>query len=322
MKYTLETFDSITSEWSRLQQESKTAPIFSSPEWSKVWWQHFGSGNTLHLAIIKKQDQTLGIAPLMVSKNTGYFIGSTDVCDYLDCVVAADNAEIFFEILLQNLRQDGISRLELTPLRPDSTVFTTMAPIARSLGWHVTSAQMDVTVELDLPGTWEEYQKILASKQRHELRRKLRRLDEEGEVTYRTKYEANPQDITTFLSLFRNSRVDKAEFMTPAREAFFKDIIETMADHKILEAGFLDVDSKSTAITMSFNYKNNIYLYNSGYDPQYAGLSVGLLSKTLCIKHSIEKGRKKFDFLKGGEDYKFHLGGHELPVYSCSLTYN
>jgi CelD/BcsL family acetyltransferase involved in cellulose biosynthesis len=271
---------------------------------------------------IKKQGQTLGIAPLMITKDIGYFIGSTDVCDYLDFIVAPNNAEPFFKILLQNLRQEGISNLQLAPLRPDSTVFTEMAVVAEKLGWKVTHSQIDVTVEMNLPSTWEKYLENLTSKQRHELRRKLRRLDEEGEVTYNTTGEANNQDISTFLRFFRDSRADKAEFMTFARESFFKDITKTMADQKILEIGLLEIDSKSTAITMSFNYKNNVYLYNSGYDPQYAGLSVGLLSKALCIKHSIEKDSGKFDFLKGGESYKFHLGGQELPIYSCSFVYN
>jgi CelD/BcsL family acetyltransferase involved in cellulose biosynthesis len=322
LKYTLETFNSSSSEWSRLQYESQIATIFSSPEWSRTWWQHFGSGNTLHVVSIKKQGDTIGIAPLMIRKNTCCFIGSIDVCDYLDCVVAPNNSETFFEILLQNLRQEGVLNLQLAPLRPDSAVFTEMTIIARRLGWQVTCTKIDVTIELDLPNTWEKYQEILTGKQRHELRRKLRRLDEEGEVTYYTTCEANNQDITTFLRLFRDSRTDKAEFMTPARESFFKDITKVMADQQILEIGLLEIDSKSAAITMSFNCKNNIYLYNSGYDPQFAGSSVGLLSKALCIKHSIEEGRKKFDFLKGGENYKLHLGGQELPIYSCSFIYN
>ena len=262
----------------------------------------------------------MGIAPLMIKKNTGYFIGSTDVCDYLDFIVAPANTDTFFKILLEKLKHEGICSLTLAPLRPDSTVLTNMISVANQLGWQVTCTQIDVTVELELPGTWEDYLQILTSKQRHELRRKFRRLDEEGKVTYHTNREANPQDIDTFLRLFRDCRADKAMFMTPAREAFFKDITKAMSERKSFEFGFLEVNSKSTAVTVSFDYNNNVYLYNSGYDPQYARLSVGLLSKALCIKHSIEKGRKKFDFLKGGEEYKSHLGGRELPIYSCSFT--
>ena len=71
---------------------------------------------------------------------------------------------------------------------------------------------------------------------------------------------------------------------------------------------------------MCFDYNGIIYLYNSGYNPAYNYLSAGLLSKVLGIKDSIEKGRNKFDFLKGAEQYKYHLGGKEVPLYRCRIT--
>ena len=60
-------------------------------------------------------------------------------------------------------------------------------------------------------------------------------------------------------------------------------------------------------------------IYNSGYDPQYAYLSVGLLSKAACLRHAIEDGRKRLDFLRGNEPYKYDLGGKDLQVYRCLI---
>jgi len=64
-----------------------------------------------------------------------------------------------------------------------------------------------------------------------------------------------------------------------------------------------------------------VYLYNSAYDPEYSYLSVGILSKALYIKDSIQRGKKRFDFLKGSEHYKYHLGGREVPLYNCQITF-
>ncbi len=72
---------------------------------------------------------------------------------------------------------------------------------------------------------------------------------------------------------------------------------------------------------MCFDYNNTVFLYNNGYDPQYSFLSVGLISKALCIKASIERGRGKFDFLKGAEEYKYRLGGKEVNLYSCQISF-
>ncbi|MQY73075.1 MAG: hypothetical protein GH142_05325 [Dehalococcoidia bacterium] len=45
-----------------------------------------------------------------------------------------------------------------------------------------------------------------------------------------------------------------------------------------------------------------------------------MLSKVLCIKESINLGRKKWDFLKGAEKYKYQLGGSEIRLYNCRVT--
>jgi hypothetical protein len=63
-----------------------------------------------------------------------------------------------------------------------------------------------------------------------------------------------------------------------------------------------------------------VYLYNSGYDPTHSYLSVGLLSKVLSLKDSIDAGRNTCDFLKGAEEYKYRLGGREIPIYSCHIA--
>ena len=320
-QFTLETFDSLSPHWKKLEEGSQTSRIFSSPEWSQVWWQQFGSGARLYLGAVRYQKRTIGIAPLLIRENVASFIGDSDVCDCLDFVVEPGKEEDFFRALLDNLVREGIIRLDMAPLRPDSTVFTSLAPIARKQGWQVSCSEVDVSVELNLPATWEEYLQMLTPKQRHELKRKLRRLDEEGEINYRTSTDATSGDIDIFLRLFRDSRQDKAAFLTPEMESFFRSVANAMSEQKLLRLSILELNTSPMAVTMSFDYKNDIYLYNSGYDPEYSWLSVGVISKALCIKDSIERGKNRFDFLKGGEAYKYHLGGHESPLYKCSVTF-
>jgi CelD/BcsL family acetyltransferase involved in cellulose biosynthesis len=48
-------------------------------------------------------------------------------------------------------------------------------------------------------------------------------------------------------------------------------------------------------------------------------LSVGLLSKVLSVRDAIRSGLRTYDFLKGGEAYKQHLGGRPLPLYRCRV---
>jgi len=320
-KFNVDSFDSVYDDWKKLCQASTTAPIFASAEWSKIWWQQFGSGAELHLGAVKQGAKAIGIAPLKINGGVASFIGSSDVCDYLDFVVAPGSEDIFFGKLLDNLKSEGILQLDLAPLRPDSTVRSSLINVARNNKWRVSCDREDVTVELNLPSSWEEYLQLLSGKQRHELNRKLRRLNEEGDLNYGTTSDAKESDIDTFLRLFRESRQDKAAFLTSQMESFFRSIARAMAEQRVLRLNILELDKKPVASTMCFDYRDTVYLYNSGYEPDYGWLSVGVISKALCIKDSIERHKKRFDFLKGDETYKYQLGGQELPLYKCSLSY-
>jgi CelD/BcsL family acetyltransferase involved in cellulose biosynthesis len=319
---TLESFDSLASSWPDLRQRLRWDSLFVLPCWLRAWWQAFGAGAEPYLAAVRQGDTVIGVAPLLVKGDQASFIGSADVCDYLDFVVAPGSEHDFFATLLDNLRQKGISRLDLQSLRPDSTAATDLLSMAEDRGYEVSCEQEDVSFELDLPSTWDEYLGMLSTKQRHEVRRKLRKLYQAGDADYRlvNDSEAFPRVLDIFLKLFRESREDKAEFMTPRMESFFTSLAETMGEAGLLSFSILEFNASPVAALMYLDYRDTVYLYNSGYDPQYASLSVGLLSKVLCIKDSIERGKKRFDFLKGAEAYKYRLGGREVPIYNCQIV--
>ena len=317
-----ESFEGLVSWWLKAGSALRWDCVFVLPPWLQAWWREFGSIAELYLRAIKRRDTIIGLAPLLLKGEEVFFAGSADLCDCLDFVVAPGSEYEFFNILLDDLRQKGICRLELRPLRPDSTVLTHLVGIAKERRYKVSCRVEDVSLERDLPSTWEDYLGMLNRKQRHEVRRKLRRLWEAGQVNCRFVQDgdavANVMDL--FLELFRKSKQDKAQFMTTVRESFFRSLAESMAQARLLRLGILELDARPVAATMCFDYNDTVYLYNSGHDPHYGWLSVGLISKILCIKDSIERGRSKFDFLKGAEEYKYRLGGKEIPLHGCEIV--
>jgi len=312
-------FYSLDSSWNDLSHKLNWDSVFVLPRWLKVWWQVFGGGSESYLFEVKQDKNIIGIAPLMVKASKASFIGSADVCDYMDFVVAPGKELEFFTAVLDKLKKDRIKQLSLESLRHDSTVMTCLVDLAKDKGYAVTLTRENVSLDLDLPSTWEEYLRTLSPKQRRETGRRFRRLEEEGDINYRVVEEAEPEVLDIFLKLLRVSREDKASFMTPRMESFFRSLAETMAEAKLLRFGILEISGKPVAAVMCFDYNNKVYLYNSGYEPEYGYLSVGLMSKLLSIKDSIERGRKCYDFLKGPEEYKYRLGGREIPIYSCRI---
>lgn len=261
----------------------------------------------------------IGIAPLRLKDHTAYFIGSDNVCDFLDFIIEPGKEQVFFQTVLTHLADKGITTLDLSPLLPESSVRCFCTDNASREDLSISCSQEDVTVVLDLPGDLSTYHSILSGKQRHELLRKERRLNEEGDVVYRVSKQAAAKDVDIFLQFFRESREDKNKFLTGQMEAFFKAVIDKAAANQMLMLGTLELNKTPVAVTLGFDYQNDTYLYNSGYNPSYKVLSVGLLSKYFCIKHSIESGKHRFDFLKGAERYKFYLGGKEIPLFRCII---
>ena len=320
---TQESFERLTSYWNDPGSGLKWGSIFVLPAWLEVWWRTFQPNTELYLTVVRDSSNIIGIAPLHLKGKEAHFVGSPDVCDYQDFIIVPGREAEFFNVLLDDLARKGIWQLDLNPVRPDSSVIASLLDVVEKRGGSVICQESDITVEMDLPNNWEEYLEGLDKKQRHEVRRKLRRLWGDGDVQYRC-YEVGPQDVSeltdTFLKLFSLSREEKADFMTAQMEMFFQALAEAMMGIKLLRYSILEVESQPTAMIMGFDYNQAMYLYNSAYDPQYDSLSVGLLSKVLCIKESINLGRKKWDFLKGAEKYKYQLGGSEIILYNCRVT--
>ncbi len=316
-----ETLDSVMAHWQADEPGSVWNCIFVLPMWLKAWWHHFGQEQNLYLLSIRQADRCIGIAPLLRYDRTANLMGDQNVCDSLDFIVASGRTNEFYGTLLHQLRRDGISRLDLGLIRPDSSAYTGLLPVAGKMGCRIHCEPAATSYELELPDTWNAYLASLSGKERHEIRRKLRRLNRTGRVNYRTV--DNPtlasEEMDTFLQLFKSNRPDKAAFMSDTMSAFFRDLATQLAAWDLLKLFFLELDEKPIAAVMCFDYQSTRYLYNNGYDSRYSALSAGLLSKVLSIKASFQAGIKTYDFLKGTENYKRRLGGRPVALYECRL---
>jgi CelD/BcsL family acetyltransferase involved in cellulose biosynthesis len=318
---TTETFDSITAYWSDPQNKLEWDCLFVVPGWLKVWWDKFAGDQTAHLCAVRDQDELIGIAPLMLQGKTARLMGDPDVCDFVDVIAVPGQGRVFFQNLIPYIQKQGVTQLDIGAVRADSIVFRDLVAVAKDLSYRIICNPEDVTMVLELPASWDDFLNQLKGKERHEIRRKLRRLDEAAQVNFRVV--DNPDDVAreidTFLALFKLNRSDKLEFMSDQHAAFFRALASEMAGARILRLFFLDLDDVPAAAVMCFDYRSTLYLYNNGYDIQHKSLSVGLLSKIFTIKESIKRGKTRYDFLKGPESYKRRLGGKPVQLFRCRL---
>jgi CelD/BcsL family acetyltransferase involved in cellulose biosynthesis len=310
--------------WSAPGQRLDWNCLFVLPAWLEVWWRWRARETTPLLRSVRSRDEIIGIAPLMVRRRTAFFMGDGDVCDYLDFVVTPGSEALFFTALVRDLRRQGIERLQLDAVRADSAVMRVFAGMAAALGCRFCAEQQDVAMALDLPATWEAYLKGLKGKERHEIRRKFRRLAEAGPVGVRIAAgrAETAAAIDGFIGLFKKNRTDKAAFMTPPMTAFFRRAAEALAQIGILKLFTVTIGAEPAAAVICFDYRLSRYLYNNAYDTRFGALSVGLLSKLVSLRDAVGAGMRVYDFLKGGEAYKRRLGARPLPIYRCRIDLN
>jgi CelD/BcsL family acetyltransferase involved in cellulose biosynthesis len=294
---------------------------FVLPAWLEVWWESFGEDCEPCLRVIRDGDEVIGFAPMMVKGGTVAFMGDTDVCDYQDFVLKPGRERDALGAWLDAMTAEGVTALDLGHVRPDSIVVTILTDVAKERGLAVTLADETVSFEMPLPADFEGYLEMLDKKQRHEVRRKMRRIGAAGEVTYDvvSDFAAMPALLDDFFKMFTESRADKADFMTADMEVFFRAMVSALAEVGMLSIGVLRLDGKDIASIICFDQEGTRYLYNCGYDPDYTGVSAGQISKVLAIRDAIERGFTTFDFLKGHEDYKHHLGGREVKLARCRI---
>ncbi len=103
--------------------------------------------------------------------------------------------------------------------------------------------------------------------------------------------------------------------MDPQMQAFFLDVAQVLQAAGWLQLAFVEMDGVRAASLLNFDYGGDILVYNSGYDPaRFRHLSPGIIVTARCIEHAIRLGRRRFDFLRGDEVYKYRFGARDTEV--------
>jgi CelD/BcsL family acetyltransferase involved in cellulose biosynthesis len=338
-------FTALQPLWNRLLQSSATNTLFLTPEWQRAWWTAFGQGKALRLlAMYEDGGEPKAIIPLFVQQtlfdpeaplpeisierpsstsNAGslrsvHLVGGSEVSDYLDIIAPADAHRPAWAAAFDFLdQQKDWQILDLRSLPAASPSVSTVIELARARGWDSQQVREDVCPVLDLPATWDAYLATqLDKKKRHELRRKIRKAEQEVDVRW---YLVEPFNLDVglqvFFQLHRASDPEKDVFMSEPMQGFFRDVAGVARDNGWLRLAILRFDGHAVASYLCFDYRGDRLMYNSGFDVStYGHLSPGIVLAGRLIEDAIERGLRRFDFLQGDERYKYDLGAQDTEV--------
>jgi CelD/BcsL family acetyltransferase involved in cellulose biosynthesis len=302
--------------WGALVRRSRFASPFLSWTWQREWVRTFATAGVEIRRVDDDEGRPIGLLPLY-EREPGVWavIGGADISDYLDVIAVAGREMDVWSALLE-------SRAATPALVWELHAVPGASPTVRALP-ALLPGVVSATVEercpvLDLEPTWDAYLARLGSKHRHEITRKIRRLAREAPDTVVTSV-ADAADIERrmgdFLDLHRRSRVGKERFMDARMESFFRRATSALAADGAVRLWFLEGPDGPLASFITLEWDDTVGLYNSGFRPDAAALSPGVVLLARLIEDAIARGKRRFDFLRGEERYKYDFEPTPEEVY-------
>lgn len=309
-------------EWPMLLRRDPNRQVFAYPGWNRAWWEEFKAGKDLLLLTMTRAEETTAIVPLYRKTDGGRkvlrFIGGIDLTDYLGPICALEDRGDVADTLVTWLQTTDVEWDEFDahnmPVPLGFAEF--LVERADAAGFNFKIEQEETAAVLPLPDDWDAYLEGLRSKDRHELRRKQRRLERDHpDAAVRTSTEETiDADFKTFVDMHRGAEGHKGHFMRPEISTFFDRLVREFLPKGWLRLELLEVGGRAIASTFGFQIERKYYLYNSAYEPDAARLSPGLVLVSELVRRSISDGLELFDFLRGPERYKYQLGATAVPL--------
>lgn len=331
---TFDTLETYALAWNSLVETGMTNAPFLRYEYLSTWWSTRGGGEwqDAQLAVITatENDQLLGIAPFFLTTNRDghpalMLLGSIEISDYLDLIARAEQYPAFLSALLDWIDKNYPSTwslLDLYNLPENSPSLIALKAESAKRGWNYAEEIYQPTPFIPLPGDFETYLSGIDKKQRHEIRRKMRRAEESGRgvrwyiVNDESKLDSEMDD---FLSLMAHDS-EKDAFLTAVMRSQMKASVHAAFRAGYLQLAFLEVDGEKACSYLNFDYDNKIWVYNSGIDRRFMDLSVGWVLLGYLLEWANQNKRAEFDFLRGDEDYKYKFGGQKRHVMRVKVT--
>jgi CelD/BcsL family acetyltransferase involved in cellulose biosynthesis len=309
--------------WDTLHAGSRLRSPFLAWTWQREWVAVFGEGRRLEVRrVVDGTGRLVALLPLVETAPGRWLLaGGADISDYLDLIVLREREDEAWAALLGSRAADR-AVWELHAVPAASPTVTAMPALAAAAGLVVTASVEERCPILALPDSWDALLASLSSKHRHEISRKLRRFEREapqGRVTWESTPEGIDRRLEDFLELHRRSREGKAKFMDARMERFFRRAIPALAVRGTARLAFLELPEGPIASFVTLEWDGTVGLYNSGFHPERAALSPGVVLLAHVIRDAIDRGRRRFDFLRGEERYKYEFGPVPEAVHAVMI---
>jgi CelD/BcsL family acetyltransferase involved in cellulose biosynthesis len=213
----------------------------------------------------------------------------------------------------------------LEQLRWDVAIFSGVAENAGNLGrvmqefstrgHAVRQARLDVCPYLDLPASWDEFLATLSASRRQSVRRRERNIVREHGARLVDYAPERLDEGWAHLQALHEARWHGGGALSDTSERLLRHFFQSLASRGELWLTSLDLNGKPAAAWCGFACGDTVFFYQSGRDPEWESKSVGTVMMGMMIRRAIERGFRRFDFLRGEDSYKMSWTSTRRMIY-------
>jgi CelD/BcsL family acetyltransferase involved in cellulose biosynthesis/glycosyltransferase involved in cell wall biosynthesis len=319
---TLSELERLAPEWTALWEAAPAASVFQRPEWLLAFCRHL-LDSELRVLALRERGRLVGLAPFCVSEQGGTrvlrLLGAP-VTDYLDLLVDPRHAQTIERTLCDWLAHArGFDVCVFECLRSDSLLLSARTPH----GFCDSVQVQEVAPQLIVPGDGAAFAAGLPKLFREQLRRAWARAGRLG-VTREVGGDEHAQEYLSALFELHGAswraRGGAGVLHGAAVQAFHRDLVAAFAGHGFVSFTGLRRDGVLSAVVYAFRDRDCERFYLSGFDPAFSRASFGTLAVHQAIESGIDRGVRAFDFLRGGEAYKYGWGARDRQLSVRTLA--
>lgn len=316
--------DAFKDEWNEVVLASESANPFLSYGWLSDWWRFFGGDKELAIVLVRENGLLVGGMACYVTRiripvpcRVLRLCGDTDVSsEFLGPLARRGYERAVVQSVTDFLHGDAVlwDVFHAADMDQDAGVALQLLAVwgERYGRRQLAEFNDNLCMYVDLPKRWEDYWDGLSRRKKRNFSRLDRRLQDEGEVTFCTAKELDPEGLgfeagwklygEVMLSTGRKNAEalnNQAQFL----ESFWRESISSgWAD-----ATFILLKGRPVAFLYYLINGKSYFLYKTGYDFELSRFSVGASVILQTIRHGVESGMERVEFLRGGHDYKRSL---------------
>lgn len=344
-------FARLIPEWEALEAEIKPSVPFRSALWQICWWRHFRDDSAtvrdeLRVAAVRDSNgQLVGVAPMMLTHRPGrspclirelQFFGSDPYVTEVRGPVckAEDQANVVRALSREfSARASEWDWIQWAGIRPDGGAAEILDQSGRMI-WGDSIEEF----HLSLPATWSEFKASLSRNTKEALRKCYNSLKRDGHAfTFRVVTDASESaealnqffDLHALRAKARDMVPHTNVFKSSVTRAFLLDYGAAMAERGDLCVFQLLVGDRVVATRVGFRAPGSVFLYFSGYAPEWSKYSVMTTVVAEALQWCIEQNLKSVHLSTGRDLAKLrwspavirHVSGIQLaPGWKSEMS--